>query len=112
MPEQLTNKAMLELLVNQVRETNERSEKVYKRVFEDNGHSLISQVRQNKNDIGDLKTMQQQTFELVKSNGNGRTGKKIMGKDTGDIWKTGIRLMTVLAYIVASILGINFALFK
>jgi len=40
---------------------------------------------------------------------NGQSGKKIMGKDTGDIWKGLIRLATIVAYIVASLLGLKVA---
>ena len=88
-------------LITETKISNDRSNKVYERVFEDNGTSLISEVRTNKNSIigikDDLKNI-------------GKTGKKIKGVDTGDIWKYGFRFATVLAYILATILGINLTL--
>jgi len=92
--------SVIELVV-ETRLANERGKKVYERVFEDNGKSLISEVRVNKNSIENI----QDSLKNI-----GKTGKKIKGIDTGDIWKYGFRFATILAYIVATILGINFTL--
>jgi hypothetical protein len=92
------------LLVKEVERSNVMIEKIHTKVFEDNGESLVSQARKNTDNISDLKI-------AVQSFKNGQTGKTIMGKDTGDIWKSTIRLATIIAYIVAAALGIKVTFF-
>jgi len=104
--------AKIASIADDIKEINIGLKKIHAKVFEDNGESLISQARANRNDILDLKTMQSTTFEFVKNmKSNGQTGKTVMGKDTGDIWKSLIRLATVAAYIIAAVLGIKISFF-
>ena len=85
-------------LVLETRESNKKINKIHERVFEENGRSLISEVRNNRESISRLD-------DNIKN--IGKSGKRIMGKDTGDLWKSSIRLMNILAYILAAILGIK-----
>jgi len=97
-----------------LRDVHEKLNRVYSRVFEDNGQSLISEVRTNRERIdivctSSAKSIRDIYLQIEKL--NGKTGHKIFGRDTGDIWKLLIRLLTVISYIVLTVVGAKLTFF-
>ena len=85
-------------LVLETRESNKKINKIHERVFEENGRSLIGEVRNNRESISRLD-------DNIKN--IGKSGKKIKGVDTGDIWKYGFRIIVIVMSAVLSYLGIG-----